>query len=121
MHMKSPYPIRTYLGLLATLAAASSIDAVASSTAVTSADLNTGRQRQASVAIARYDGPAHATRAVYTVPGVDRRPVEINAPRVSEHEVSEHEVGGWKLLLAVIGLIGIRLWHAGKKSLPLIG
>lgn len=121
MHMKSSSPIRIYLGLLATLAAASSIDAVASSTVVTTADLNTGRHRQAVVAIARYDGPAQATRAVYTVPSVDRRPVEMNAPRVSEHEMSEPEVGGWKLLLAVIGLIGIRLWHAGKKTLPLIG
>lgn len=114
MHMKSPHPIRIYLGLLATLAAASSIDAGASSIPITTADLNT--TRQASVATAAYDGPAHATRAVYTVPVVDQRPVQINASSVSEHEVD-----GWKLLLAVIGLIGIRLWHAGKKSLPLIG
>jgi len=114
MHMKSPHPIRIYLGLLATLAAASSIDAGASGIPAATADLD--MRRHAVVATAAYDGPARASRAVYTVSAVNQPPVQHRAASVSEHEVD-----GWKLLAAVIGLVGIRLWYAGKKILPLIG
>lgn len=113
MYMKPSHPVRSYLGLLAALAALS-FDACASGEIISTADLNTSRR--AAVATVAYDGAAGAARAVYTVPAVDRP----RGPPRGE-SVSEHEVDGWKLLAAVIGLVGIRLWHAGKKILPLIG
>lgn len=114
MQMNFLRPVRVSLGLLMMLGASLPLDAVASNGHITTADMNPNRQ--ASIADATYAGPAHASRAVYTAPIVNRAPVQVTAP-----SVRENEVGGWKLLVAVVGLIGIRLWYAGKKSLPLIG
>lgn len=114
MQMNFLRPVRILLGLLVTLGASLPLGAVASNGHITTADMNPNRQ--ASVADAEYAPPARASRAVYTTPIVERVSAQVAAPNVGENEV-----GAWKLLVAVVGLIGIRLWHAGKKSLPLIG
>ncbi|MBT9566915.1 MAG: hypothetical protein IV085_01310 [Thiobacillus sp.] len=117
MQLKSLRAARVSLGILVMLGTASSIDAIASSEHITTADMKSSRQPAAvATTVYQYEAPAHASRAVYTLPVVEQPPVTENSARVSDDRVD-----GWKLMVAVIGLIGIRLWHAGKKSLPLIG
>lgn len=117
MFGKTHRPARHVLAVLAVLAAATgSVNAQAYSVPIPNADLVDARQ--GGVVKVAYGATSAGSRAMYAAPktGTPSSPSVASAPSADFGEVEF-----WQLLLAVIGLAGIRMWRAGKKSLPLLG
>lgn len=66
---------------------------------------------EASAAVAVYRMPANMSYTHHAGPPVGDTYGRETAPHVSE-------VNGWALFATLLGLIGMRLWYAGKKRLP---
>ncbi|KVW94975.1 hypothetical protein ABW22_11085 [Thiobacillus denitrificans] len=68
--------------------------------------------RQPAVRAVSYGAPVYEA---YARPGVNdaSNPDELSVSAVPE-------VDRWAMLAAILGLIGMRLWHGGKKNLPVI-
>lgn len=107
--------LRLPLTMLSLLAAATlSLEAQAYSVAIPAAEI--GQGRHAAAVTVGYGGAAQAVRVAYPGPAGETETEAMAAPASDAQKVE-----GWQLLLAVLGLVGMRMWRAGKKSLPLIG
>ena len=115
MCLKVSHSVGVSAWFLAMLAALLSFDTLASSMQITTADLNVNRKASVavSVAVAAYGTPVGASYTAYVGPVADEASSKVNVSPASE-------VDGWTLFVAIMGLIGMRLWRVDKKSLPVI-
>lgn len=117
MNETSQRPLRNAWVSLALLAAAAgSVNAHAYSVPIPSADL--GDARPGAVVKVAYGAQGAASRAIYAAPAAV---TSESRPGAAPASGGVGEVELWQLGLAVLGLAGIRMWRAGKKSLPLLG
>lgn len=103
--------IHTFIGVfgwsLAILAASLPVDSMASGEHMTTADRRV--YRQPAIRAISYRAPVYAAYA---------RPVVKDSDTLSVSVVPE--VDTWTMLVAILGLISMRLWRSGKKNLLVI-
>lgn len=110
MRLKTHKLVGMFAWSLAILAASLPVDSVASVQRVATAEM--GVNRPSSARTIAYGAPVYSA---YPRPAVN------DASSRGETRVSvAPEVDPWTMLAAILGLIGMRLWHSGKKKLLVI-
>ena len=108
MRFKTHKLVGLFAWSLAVLAASLPVDSVASVQRVAT----TERGVTPSVRTIAYGTPVYS---VYSRPAVNDAPIR-GASRISVAP----EVDPWTMLVAILGLISMRLWRSGKKQLLVI-
>jgi hypothetical protein len=110
MRLKTHKLVGLFAWSLAILAASLPVDSVASVQRVATAEM--GVNRPPTVRAISYGAPVHSA---YPKPAVNDVSIR-SASRVSVAP----EVDPWTMLVAILGLISMRLWRSGKKTLLVI-
>ena len=120
MHAKNCGFIGVCVWIFAALATSLSFDTIASSldtkkqiTTVKMSMAKLNMEREIAVISTVNSGPALVSYTNYARPDAD----DVSGKATVSQRPA---IDGWKLLAAILGLVGMRLWHAGKKSLPVI-
>lgn len=110
MRLKTRNAIGILTWAVAILATSMSSNSFASTQRVTTTDANV--EHRPAVRTLSFNAPAYTG---YIRPDVSEAP-DPDRPSVS----AVAEVDSWSMFAAVLGLIGMRLWHSGKKNMPII-
>ncbi|HQT33827.1 MAG: hypothetical protein ACYC39_12485 [Thiobacillus sp.] len=110
MRLKTHKLVGLFAWSLAILAASLPVDSVASVQRVATAEM--GVDRPPSVRTIAYGAPVYSA---YSRPAVN----DASSRGASRVSVAP-EVDPWTMLVAILGLISMRLWRSGKKKLLVI-